>query len=328
MKPDAFAAVMATGIVSIAMAQQGYQVVSTALAVLAAVALPVLAVTGALRWRREPLDIADPDVTVRLFTFVAACAVLDTRLAEIPGVLWTLAVLALAVWSALVVFMARAVAAQRWSEWREQARGAWELPSVGTSGLAIVLTGLAQFTGWRPLVGVAVALWGLALLTYVVMTSLIVRRALLARLDPNGFEPDAWILMGALAIAALAGHHVHRLLDPGWVAEVARWGAGLAWAGATLWLAPLLYFALRYLYRPQVLRFAGVWWAMVFPLGMYAVATNVTVEETGWVPLTAVSSAVCWIATLTWLAVAVGGLAHATTFLRHRRAERRTPGIR
>lgn len=319
MKPDAFAAVMATGIVSIAMGQHGYWTVSTVLAVLAAVALPVLAMIGVSRWRREPLDLCDPDVPIKLFTFVAACAVLDTRLADIPGALWTLAVAAMVVWLFLGVVTLRAIAAQPWSEWIERSRGAWELPSVGTSGLAIVLTQLAVFTGWQSLVSVAAVLWASALVIYAVMTGLILRRAVLARLDPAGFEPDAWILMGGLAIAALAGHHIHRLLDDGWLAEVMRWGAAAAWLGATVWISPLLYFALRYLRRPHVLRFAGVWWAMVFPLGMYSVATHVIVDETGWPALTAVSLVVCWVAMLTWLSVTVGGLASATRSLSRQR---------
>ena len=44
VKPDAFAAVMATGIVSIAARDHGWDVVSSVLAVIAAVLLPVLMV--------------------------------------------------------------------------------------------------------------------------------------------------------------------------------------------------------------------------------------------------------------------------------------------
>ncbi|WP_235733882.1 tellurite resistance/C4-dicarboxylate transporter family protein [Mycolicibacterium austroafricanum] len=325
MRPDVFAAVMATGIVSIAAAEHGYTLVSTVLAVLAVTALPVLAAAGVATWRRAPLDLTDPDVTLRLFTFVAACAVLDARLAEIPGALWTLAVLAVVVWMTLVVLTRRALAARCWPELQARARGAWELPSVGTSGLAIVLTELSQFTGWRPLLGVAAVVWGLAIAAYCVMTSLILRRAFLARLDPNGFEPDAWILMGGLAIATLAGDRIHRLSD-GWLAEVTRSGAAATWVVATLWLPPLLYFAVRHLGRPRVLRFAGVWWSMVFPLGMYSMASYVVVVETGWAALTTVSLVFCWIAMLSWLLVAAGGLARSAAYLAGRRTAQ--PGNR
>lgn len=87
--PDVFAAVMATGILSIAARDHGYRRISDALGVVAACALlflvGLLVVTafvpfgrrGRLRW-----DLTDPDVTLRLFTLVAACAVIDTRLSS------------------------------------------------------------------------------------------------------------------------------------------------------------------------------------------------------------------------------------------------------
>ena len=51
MRPDVFAAVMATGIVSIAAADHGYGVVSGGLVVVAAVAFAVLIVAVARAWR-------------------------------------------------------------------------------------------------------------------------------------------------------------------------------------------------------------------------------------------------------------------------------------
>ena len=53
MRPDAFAAVMATGIVSIAAADHDLDVISAVLAAVAAVALPVLVVATAGAWRRD-----------------------------------------------------------------------------------------------------------------------------------------------------------------------------------------------------------------------------------------------------------------------------------
>ena len=55
MRPDAFAAVMATGIVSIAAEDHSYHVISDVLAVLAATGLIVLVVIGVFAWRREPV---------------------------------------------------------------------------------------------------------------------------------------------------------------------------------------------------------------------------------------------------------------------------------
>ena len=114
MRPDLFAAVMATGIVSIAAADHGYLVVSDALIVLAALALPVLMALVARGWRS--FDYRDPDVALPLFSYVAACAVVGARLAEHRIVLWVLAGMALQGWLSLAPVAARAV-------WRASADG-------------------------------------------------------------------------------------------------------------------------------------------------------------------------------------------------------------
>lgn len=307
MKPDAFAAVMAIGIVSIAAADHGYRALSDGLGVLAAAGLVILVAVAAISWSKQPPDVTDVDVTVRLFTFVAACAVLDSRFISIPGVLWTLGLLAATTWLVLAMLLVRNLVRSRWHELRESARGAWELPSVGTSGLAIVMVMLARQTDWYALLIAAVAMWVLAMAVYAAMTWLILARAFAARLDPNGFEPDAWILMGGLAIATLAGDHIHHDAT-GWLAEAARLVTVGTWVVATAWIPPLLYFGVRHAQRPDALRFAGVWWAMVFPLGMYSVATDTTSAEAGWAALTTISHVVFWIAFGSWAIVAAAGL--------------------
>ena len=210
MKPDVFAVVMATGIVSIAAADHGYDIVSDGLAVLAAIGLPALVAAAVVRWPRQPPDVTDPDVTIRLFTFVAACAVLDGRLTSIHVVVWALSALAGVAWLILAVLTTRNFVRRSWSDLQQRARGGWELASVGTSGLAIVSVALSRFTGFHTLLSIAVVIWVLAIVVYGIMTALILARAFAARLDAGGFEPDAWILMGGLAIATLAGDHIHR----------------------------------------------------------------------------------------------------------------------
>jgi tellurite resistance protein TehA-like permease len=79
--PDVFAAVMATGIVSIVARDHRYSGLSWVLGFLAtlcfAVLVAVVIATAAASSRKLSWDLTDPDVTLRPFTFVAACAVLD-----------------------------------------------------------------------------------------------------------------------------------------------------------------------------------------------------------------------------------------------------------
>ncbi|WP_231740242.1 MULTISPECIES: tellurite resistance/C4-dicarboxylate transporter family protein [unclassified Mycobacterium] len=302
MRPDAFAFVMATGIVSIAATDHGFVYVSDGLAVVAIVGLVVLMAAAGVSWRGQPPDIADPDVTIGMFTFVAACAVIDSRLTSISAVVWTLGVLAAVAWLVVSALTARNMAARSWKELQERARGAWELGSVGTSGLAIVTVALARDTGSHALLMIGAAIWLVAIAVYVLMTALILARAFAARLDPSGFEPDAWILMGAMAIATLAGDHLHRAgIDDVRAMTIATWCV------ASLWILPLLYFGLRHIQRAEARRFAAVWWAMVFPLGMYSAASHAMAVETGWPVLSGVSLTFFWIAFAAWLIVAFAG---------------------
>ncbi|MEO8815319.1 MAG: tellurite resistance/C4-dicarboxylate transporter family protein [Mycobacterium sp.] len=315
LPPDVFAAVMATGILSIAARNHHYRWISDTLGVLAAAGLLVLVVlvpvTFAVR-RRVGWDFTDPDVTLRLFTFVAACAVLDSRLTAHPVAVRGLGVLALGSWLLLGVATVRNMAAQAWAALRDRAHGAWELGSVGTSGLAIVAAQAARHTDDHRWLLLAVPAWVLALGIYGLMTWLILWRSTTERLDLEGFEPDDWILMGAMAIATVAGDWIHAALvgsAPAWLAESVRVVTIVTWVVASLWIPPLIYFVLHRVHRrPGMLKFDGVWWAVVFPLGMYSVATDAMAAELGMGSMQTVSLVFFWNALTAWLIVVIAGM--------------------
>ncbi len=299
--PDTFAVVMATGILSIAARDHHYRWLSDALGVLAAVVLVVLtlaAARGVTRW-----DLRDPDVTLRLFTFVAACAVLDSRVVAHPVMARVLGVVALTAWLVLLALTCRNMAARDLVELRAGAHGAWELASVGTSGLAILAARVALHTGDRGWAVVAVVVWLSAIAIYIAMTWLILWRAVSEREDREGFAPDDWILMGALAIATLAGHTIYAGAAD-WLAGPVRVVTVVTWAVASAWIPPLVYFVLhRINRRPAVLRLTGAWWALVFPLGMYSVATAAMAEELRASALQTVSLVFFWNALTAWVIV-------------------------
>jgi tellurite resistance protein TehA-like permease len=327
--PDVFAAVMATGILSIGARDHGYGWLSDTLGavatgglvflvalVIATAAMPVAGRRN-LRW-----DLTDPDVTLRLFTFVAACAVIDSRLSSHVWVLRVLGAVALSSWLVLIALSARNMLAHSGAALRDHAHGAWELASVGTSGLAIVMAQLAHHTGHRWWLMIALPVWVAAICIYGLMTWLIVWRAVTERQDRDGFEPDSWILMGGLAIATLAGDDIHAVA-PAWLAGPVLVGTVVTWVAATLWIPPLVYFGLRRLsQRPEKLRFAGVWWALVFPLGMYSAATYAMAGEIGRRSLLTVSLVFFWDALAAWLIVVVAGLLRLRGALPSARAHR------
>lgn len=310
--PDVFAAVMATGILSIAAHNHGYRRISDTLGVVATVGLVLLvtlvATTAVGRRRTLRWDLTDPDVTLRLFTFVAACAVVDTRLSSNVWVLRVLGAVALSSWLVLMGISARNMLARGWVALRDQAHGAWELGSVGTSGLAIVIARVAGHTGHRWWLAVAVAVWVAAILIYGLMTWLILWRVVSERQHRDGLEPDSWILMGAMAIATLAGDNIYPL-GPTWLAGPVRLVTVVTWVTATLWIPPLIYFGLRAISRrPNNLRFAGVWWGFVFPLGMYSAASYAMATEIDQPSLATGSLVFFWDALAAWMVLAVAGL--------------------
>lgn len=283
-RPDVFAAVMATGIVSVAAADHGIDAVSGVLAAVAVVALPVLVYLSAVAWKRDAWSITgDLDTAMGLFTYVSACCVLAARFSAVQFVVLVFGGLALQGWLSLTPLVARGM----WSV-RDRARGGWELVSVATSGLAIV-SAAAGVLFW------AFIFWVLALVIYVLVTGLVCWRAVHEPAMRRDVPPDHWILMGALAIATLAGSHVHGLLSPGPIADAVRLVTIVSWALASLWIVPLAIVGWRRMRD----------WPAVFPLGMYASATYAMADETGWGWLIAVSLAFFWIAFALWLTVAV-----------------------
>jgi hypothetical protein len=286
VKPEVFAAVMATGIVSISAADHGFGVISFPLAILAVVALPVLMYLVATRWRS--FDLRDIDTVVGLFTYVAACAVLAARFGECRVALWGLGAMGLVGWLPLVPMLLKRMWRLGPTGLRDRAHGTWELASVATSGLAIVFVA-AGIMFW------AFIFWMAALGAYCVMTGLIAWRALGEPEVRRNVPPDHWILMGAVAIATLAGEHIHTALHPGPLADAVRIVTLLTLAVATVQIVPLAITSWR-----QMLD-----WPAVFPLGMYSAATYATSIETGWQPLAIVSLVFFWIAFAAWLAVVV-----------------------
>jgi hypothetical protein len=209
MRPDVFAAVMATGIVSIAAADHRIELVSVPLAVIAAVLLPLLMCAAVLAWRRDSWSLRDLDTTIGLLTYVAACAVLAGRFATSELAVLVFGALALSGWISLAPNVIRNMWRLRWTGLRGQAHGGWELASVATSGLAIVSVAAGiVFFGF--------IFWVLALCGYCVMTGFVGWRAVHDPAVRRDVPADHWILMGGTAIATLAGVHCPPVRSPTW----------------------------------------------------------------------------------------------------------------
>lgn len=314
LPPDVFAIVMATGIVSVAADDHHYHGISDGLGAVAAAVFVLLALGLVIRVVARPRsalgEVTDPDVAFRLFTSVAACAVLGARFDGDSAVVWVLGALGAAAWLLLSPLALRDVATRPRAELRDHAHGAWLLPSVGTAGLAITAADLAVHARSIALLIVGTVLWLLGLAVYLAVTWLIVWHALDAPFEPDVVTPDSWILMGALAIGTLAGDHVLRATRALQAAGLAGWVSPLTlvvWAAAGLWIPVLLYAEVWSVdNRIGALHYTRVWWSAVFPLGMYASATAAAAVRLHLRSLTTISLVFFWVAFAVWVLVATG----------------------
>jgi tellurite resistance protein TehA-like permease len=181
------------------------------------------------------------------------------------------------------------------------ANGTWFVWVVGTQSLAVSATVLPSPSG--ALVALSVACWSVGVVLYVVVTVLVVIRLLQYPIQPAELTPAYWVFMGATAISVLAGAQILLLPADPLVTAARPVIAGVCvilWAFGT-WLIPFLLVVgvWRYLIRRVKLSYEPGLWSIVFPVGMYGVASG----ELG------KALHVSWLATLgsdeAWLALAV-----------------------
>ncbi|MGE5134615.1 MAG: tellurite resistance/C4-dicarboxylate transporter family protein [Gemmatimonadota bacterium] len=328
LAPGYFALVMATGIVSTAVAIAGAPVLSTVLLIVAVVCYLVLAAGYGWRlvsYRREFLaDAGDPGKAFSFFTFVAASDVLGTRLA-LGGQAWADGVLlavAVAAWLVLSYVMPLGlITGHGAGSALAGVNGTWFLWTVGTQSLVVSLTAFpAPVAGY--VTALAVMLWAVGVLLYLLIAGLVLAGLLHFPVDPARLTPAYWIFMGATAISVLAGARVLGLPAQPLLAAVRPVLAGLSvvlWAFGT-WLVPLLIGLgiWRHLLRRVPLRYEPGLWSMVFPLGMHSVASWELGRALHVPWLTAAGSAGAWVAFAVWAAVSAAMLASLVSPARSR----------
>jgi tellurite resistance protein TehA-like permease len=305
---SSFAFVMATGIVSVAAHQQGVDGLDLALLALGAAAYAGLAIGQLARLATRPGAVRDelgsPGSAFGFLTAVAGLEVLANALTQdgapkagavLAGVG---AALALGLGAAVARTVLRASPAERTSD----VSGSWLLSTVALESIAVAAADLAHPLGAGWLRDVATVLWLAGLAVYVPTLALLGRRLARQGLDPGMLAGDHWIVMGALAIAALAAASLRSPLGVRHGDfELALWLAccpplaGLI--GVELW-------ALRHV--PGALGYRAQRWATVFPLGMLSAAGHTTGVVAGWPALRHVATALFGIALAAWAAALFG----------------------
>lgn len=336
LHPGYFAFVMATGIISTGLSQLGPSWLSLTLLALASAGLLILgcALVARLVWFHASMaaDIRAAERVFGFFTITAGLDVLGVRfeVAGHPLVTAVLAALAAAVWLVLTYGVPASLLIGRTRDSvLGGVNGSWLLWIVATQSLSLVSAILVP--AWPSqsalLAPVAVGLWSVGLVLYLMVVTLIVLRWLTVPMTPAALGPPYWILMGATAISVLAGARV--LGIPGDVPVILATSAFVEgftfalWAFGTWWIPLLLILGeWRYVRRHWPLTYEPTMWSVVFPLGMYSVATLTFghVAHVGFMePLARV---MIWVAVLAWALVAVAFLVAAAAPVLPRR---RTP---
>ncbi|MEU3282717.1 tellurite resistance/C4-dicarboxylate transporter family protein [Streptomyces antibioticus] len=293
--PAAGAAVMATGILSIALHLAGHEGLSRVMLALAGAGWVGLAADFVLRLVRERKRWLSEASTPGGLTAAAATTVLGTRLSTLGWPVPAEALLAVAavLWPVLLLRVIR--------HWTRRMPGAVFLCCVATEGLAVQAATLAaeELTEW--LAHAALVLFWLGLALYVLM---------LARFDPRQVTEgagDQWVAGGALAISALAGTTLIAADSP----QMYLWNVDDEHVLRTVTIA-LLVLALGWyavllvaeIVRPRP-RFDVRRWATVFPMGMTAAALLSAVPALGIDWPERLGEVLLWVSVAVWLAVAV-----------------------
>lgn len=319
LNPGYAAMVMATGIISSGFALFGWRVLSDVLLVVAIYAFVVLLVAYGWRLaafpRRVLADARDPGRAFGYFTLVAAPNVLAMRMV-LDRHLLIAAVLSLAsvpVWLMLTYAIPGSmIVGHRRQPVLPQTNGSWFLWVVGTQSLAATAaTESTTSPGLeRVLPPLAVAFWGIGVVLYLMLTSLVTTRLLDEPVTPHALSPTYWVYMGATAITVLAAAKIVAL--PGDLPvlvstqQVISGVAFLLWAFGTWWIPLLLIFAAwRHLVHGAPAGYQPTLWSMVFPLGMYAAATANFGQATGVGFMVPIARVEIWVALAAWLGVAV-----------------------
>ncbi len=322
LNPGYFALVMATGILSTAADQDGAAMLSAVLLVLTILCYLVLLAAYGWRlasYRAEFLaDAADPAVAFSFFTFVAGSNVLGARLA--PAGYGTIAeillVLAGVAWLLLSYGIPLALITRRGAgSVLAGSNGTWFLSIVGTQSIVVALAALAAPLP-SGLAALAVALWAVGVMLYLIVATLVLARLLHFPVRPADVIPAYWVSMGATAISVLAGAKLLGLPASPLLTAMHPVVVGLSavlWAFGT-WLIPLLagLGVWRHVAGRVPLRYEPGLWSLAFPLGMYCVASE-TLGHAVHVPwLVSVGHDGMWLALGVWavlFAAMLGSLA-------------------
>jgi tellurite resistance protein TehA-like permease len=310
---------MATGIISNSLYFEGHREWADSLFAVNLVAYPCLLLFTTLRfgWFPQMLwaDLINPRLVFSFFTVVAATDVfgIGVNLRGFGTVALLLWLFALVVWFILIYFSFGVLTFLNTAHGANVVHGGWLIAIVGTESLVVLGMVIAPAQGdLGPAVFVLIhMLWGVGIGLYGIFVSLFAYRIFFFDVEPDDITPLLWVVMGAAAISTNAGSTLI-LTESGmpFLRSMRPFIDGVTlfmWAWATWWIPLLLLFGI---WKHGVCRapmtYTPMLWSLVFPLGMYALASLRLSLAADFPPLQSVSQVMVWIAVAAWAVTAVG----------------------
>jgi tellurite resistance protein TehA-like permease len=320
LDPGYFASVMASGIVSVGTDLLGYTLLSQMVlgVTIGAFVLLVLAYTVRMLWFRPWVrqGLRDPTTAVTYFTVVAGTDVLAIRLAMAghPLVALGLGAAGALVWVVLTYGLPWSIVAAAHRPVLGELNGTWLVWVVATQSLSIVASVLTPHapSPWlrADLPVVATCLWGVGVMLYLVFIVIIFLRLLLIEVTPAEMGPAYWIVMGATAISIRAAAGIlalHGTQASALVTDLRPFLIGLSvvlWAFGTWWIPLVVLFGIwRYVVRGYSRAYEPRLWNVVFPLGMYTVASYALGQDGGLSFMVSIARVWVWVGVAAWVTV-------------------------
>jgi tellurite resistance protein TehA-like permease len=154
------------------------------------------------------------------------------------------------------------------------------------------------------------ALWGIGLALYGIFIAVFTARMFYRAVTPGDLTPMLWVVMGAAAISTNAGSTLI-LTDSGlaFLTSMRPFIDGVTlmiWAWATWWIPLLVIFGVwKHGVHRVPLTYTPLLWSMVFPLGMYSLATARLSLAADFPPLRTGARGMMWLALVVWIATAL-----------------------
>ncbi|MBS0654747.1 MAG: tellurite resistance/C4-dicarboxylate transporter family protein [Verrucomicrobia bacterium] len=279
--PVSFGYVMATGIISIAFKRLEWPSLSILFLLLALIGYVILNVRACWSFSILMNTVLDPQALFKWFTFSAGTNTLATRL-TMEGwyqsgywlaVLGSVSACIFLYWNFFRLFQT--------VESIQSISPLWLLKAIACNSVGIAITTLwACGEISHPLyLVIAVGFWTFGFFIYLLLMSLNMYRMFFLPFEGSDISPAYWTCMGAAAISVFDASNIVTLQNvPEFLTSIRHFLQGMIlilWLWGTAWLPILCFmgfwkyisFKMPFVYEPSL-------WAMVFPLGMYTVASH------------------------------------------------------